>query len=194
MSAISGNSSLSALFTNLASYTQSQTTSTLGSALSGTATTSIAGATPSTSSTGGRHHHRTGGADGPQDAHQSSFFQQLQQTVTNALQQAQQNGTTQNPNSVITTALEKFFKQEGSQNSKSPNGQTAGAADSDGDADGSTAQSSTAFASQLESYGVDSGQFFQDFQTAVQNAQNGTVDPSTAFQNLPTGLSVDVNA
>ena len=46
----------------------------------------------------------------------------------------------------------------------------------------------------LQSFGVDPKQFFQDFQSAVQNAQNGQFDPSTAFSSFPPGTLVNTLA
>ena len=50
------------------------------------------------------------------------------------------------------------------------------------------------FAQTLQDYGIDSDQFQQDFQTAVQQAQGGQIDPSTAFASFPPGLIVDTTA
>jgi hypothetical protein len=43
----------------------------------------------------------------------------------------------------------------------------------------------------LQAMGVDPQQFHSDFLAAVQGAQGGQVDPSTAFQSFPPGTTVN---
>lgn len=169
---------------------------------SATSTTSAADGTTSTdaSQTGqvsGHHHHHGGGGSG-------AMFKQIQSAVTSALQTAQANGTDQDPNKVIEDAISSVLKNAGNGTSatgSSTTGSTQSAADPDGDGDGAangaaegSESAQQSFMQSLQALGVDPQQFHQDFLAAVQNAQNGNVDPSTAFQSFPPGSGVDTFA
>jgi hypothetical protein len=129
---------------------------------------------------GGGHHHHHGGA-----------LKQIQDSVTNALQSAQSNGSTANPNKIVEDAISQVL---GNNNAAvSPTG-----TDADGDGDGSGGSTPTsaaaktqAFFQTLQSFGVSPQQFKQDLLSAVKDAQNGTVNSSTAFQNFPVGSALD---
>jgi len=169
---------------------------------SATSTTSGVDGTTSTdaSQTGqiSSHHHHHGGGGG------GAMFKQIQSAVTSALQSAQANGTDQDPNQVIEDAISSVLKNAG--NGTSATGSTATGArqsvaypDGDGDTDANGAAEGSESAKQsffqgLQALGVDPQQFHQDFLAAVQNAQNGNVDPSTAFQSFPPGSGVDTFA
>lgn len=169
---------------------------------SGTSTTGAPDGTISTdaSQTGqisGHHHHHGGGGGG-------AMFKQIQSAVTSALQTAQANGTDQDPNQVIEDAISSVLKNAGNGTSATSSTiagatQSATDPDGDGDTDGSGAAEGAESARQsffqgLQALGVDPQQFHQDFLAAVQNAQNGNVDPSTAFQSFPPGSGVDTFA
>jgi hypothetical protein len=147
----------------------------------------------------GHHHHHHGGG--------SEMMSKLQSAVTSALQGAQANGSS-DPNSVIENAIASIFKQSadpsaaGSTTAQAAGGQAiVSNTDSDGDNDGSAAAGATAtssvqqaFFQALQQYGVDPQQFHSDFLAAVQQAQNGQVNPATAFQSFPPGTAVDTIA
>lgn len=169
---------------------------------SGTSTTSAPDGTISTDASqsgqvSGHHHHHGGGG--------GAMFKQIQSAVTSALQTAQANGTDQDPNQVIEDAISSVLKNAGNgtsaagANSTNSATQSASDPDGDGDSDASGAAEGSESAKQsffqgLQALGVDPQQFHQDFLTAVQNAQNGNVDPSTAFQSFPPGSGVDTFA
>lgn len=198
MSTIGSAGSVSGLYQFFQGVSVSNTTTPT----SGTSTTSAANGTTSTDAgqTGqisGHHHHHGGGSGG-------ALFKQIQSAVTSALQTAQANGTDQDPNKVIEDAISSVLKNAGngtSTTSSTATGATQSAADPDGDGDTSAkgaAEGSESvkqsFFQGLQALGVDPQQFHQDFLAAVQNAQNGNVDPSTAFQSFPSGSGVDTFA
>lgn len=169
---------------------------------SATSTTSAADGTTSTDSSqtgqvSGHHHHHGGGG--------GAMFKQIQSAVTSALQTAQANGTDQDPNKVIEDAISSVLKNAGNgtsaTGSSTTTGSTQSATDPDGDGDGGASgaaegseSAQQSFFQGLQALGVDPQQFHQDFLAAVQNAQNGNVDPSTAFQSFPPGSGVDTFA
>ncbi len=130
---------------------------------------------------GHHHHHGQGGA----------FFQQIQAAVTQALQSAKSDGSS-DPNQVVQDAIAKVLQAHGaagqagsaSSNQSAPTGGT-GSTSQDGDA------SRQAFMQLLQANGIDPQQFHNDFLAAIQNARGGQVDPSTAFKSFPTGSGVD---
>jgi hypothetical protein len=123
----------------------------------------------------------------------SSRIQQLQNAVVSALQSTQSNAGA-DPNQTVTNAIASIFK-----NNLNATSTSATDTDSD-DTANSTSTTSTAdtqesdFAQTLQDYGIDSQQFQQDFQNAVQQSQGGQVDPSQAFRSFPPGLIVDTTA
>jgi len=125
----------------------------------------------------GGHHHHHGGA-----------LKQIQDSVTNALQNAQSSGSTANPNKIVEDAISQVL---GNNNAAVPSstGDTDG---STGTTSGSSAASNTqSFFQTLQSFGVSPQQFQQDLLSAVKDAQNGNVNTSTAFQNFPVGSTLD---
>lgn len=168
-------------------------------ALSGNSSTSSASSTSSTTGTGatsaaqsiaqaaqsvgqvaqsisqafhGHHHHH-------------GALKQIQDAVTTALQSAQSSGSNSDPNKVVEDAIAQVL---GNNNSAV----SAIGGDGDGDNDASGTSTSPAINTQnffqtLQSFGVSPQQFQQDLLSAVKDAQNGTVNPSTAFQSFPTG-------
>lgn len=183
VSSVGGNAqSLYQFIQSLSGTTPAQSTgATSGTAASTTtssATQTIAQAAQSIGQAlqGGHHHHHHGGG-----------LQQIQDAVTNALQSAQSNGSTANPNKIVEDAISQVL---GNNNAAvSPTGTAAA---------GATASTSTSAASRtqaffqtLQSFGVSPQQFQQDLLSAVKDAQNGTVNSSTAFQNFPLGSALD---
>ena len=136
---------------------------------------------------GGHHHHGHGG-----------MFKQIESAVTSALQSAQANGNS-DPNKVIEDAIAKVFQNAGANGPSSGGAQQTSGSDPDGDGDTDAAgkadsdgnSSRQAFLQTLQSLGVDPQQFHADFLAAVQDAQNGQVNPATAMQSFPPGSNVD---
>jgi len=133
----------------------------------------------------------------------SAFFQQIQSAVTSALQSAQSNSSTTDPNQLIQQAISQLFKNQ--QNSTTGNSSQTNVAASDpdrdgdkdapgvADKDGSSTQS--AFTQLLQSNGVNARQFQQDFLSAVQSAQNGgSSDVGSVLSTFPPGSLVDTLA
>jgi hypothetical protein len=124
------------------------------------------------------------------------MFKKVEQAVTDALQSAQSSSSTSttDPNKAIEDALVKLF-----QNSNSSSA-TASAADPTASSK-ATAQTAAAnssdqqqFFQMLKDNGIDPKQFRQDLVAAMQQAQSGTVNPSTAFASFPPGTAVDTSA
>jgi hypothetical protein len=105
----------------------------------------------------------------------SALFNQIQTTVTNALQQAKASGSTKDPNQIVEDSIASLLKNFFSGKSAPP---TGGAP--------STPQSQLAFQTALKSAGISSQQFQSDFKAAVEDAQNGLASP------IPTGSTLDV--
>jgi cytoskeletal protein RodZ len=122
------------------------------------------------------HHHHHGG--------NSAQFQQIQQAVTQALQQAQSDPTA-DPNQVVEDAIQKAIANPTASDPSSASDPTTST---------TAAGSPEAFAQTLQSLGVTPQQFHEDFLAAVKNAQNGNVDPAAAFQSFPPGVGVDTTA
>jgi hypothetical protein len=184
VSSVGGNAqSLYQFIQSLSGTTQSPSTGATSGATSSTtsnsATQTIAQAAQSIGQAlQGGHHHHHGGA-----------LKQIQNAVTSALQSAQSNGSTSNPNKIVEDAISQVL---GNNNAAvSPTG-----TDADGDGPGasmptSAASRTQAFFQTLQSFGVSPQQFQQDLLSAVKDAQNGTVNSSTAFQNFPLGSTLD---
>jgi hypothetical protein len=197
MSSISTVGGGTSLYSFLQSVTQSnQPSSTAATSASTTDPTSNTESSSSTPVHG--HHHHHGKNSGGQDA----LFTQLQQTVTSALQSAEQDGT--DPNTAIEDAISKIFQNNnsatgtlGTAGSTGTNSEAAQAntpASLTGTSSSSTTpgtSSAQAFFQTLQSFGVDPQQFHQDFLAAAQGAQNGSTDPSAAFQSFPPGSLID---
>jgi len=178
--------------------------------LSGTSQSQAAGATTSTTSStdptqsatqavsGGHHRHRHGGGSG--------VFKQIQDAVTNALQTAQSSGTSSDPNQIVESAIAQVLKASTSAAGTTTPATTATATpttaaqtpstDPDGDGDPATeatggTSSMASFFQALQTAGIDPKQFHQDFLNAIKDAQGGQVNPSTAFQSIPVGSTID---
>ena len=105
---------------------------------------------------------------------------------------------------MIQNAIAQVLKsqQNGSSSSSSTSGTTSVAKndpDGDGDtdtpgvADSDSSTSQSTFAQLLQSNGVNSQQFQQDFLAAIQSAQNGgATNPSSVFSGFPTGSTLNV--
>lgn len=139
----------------------------------------------------GHHHHGHGGG----------LFKKIESAVTTALQSAQSDPSA-DPNKVVEDAIAKVFKDNGV---TPPNGTDASAGvkpndpDGDGDQDasgqgGGVSSAKSAFAQTLQGFGIDPAQFHSDFLAAVKDAQNGSSDPSSLFQDFPVGSTVDTTA
>lgn len=129
-------------------------------------------------------------ADGGQSY--GGLFKQIETVVTDALNAAKSDPSS-DPNQVIQNAITQFFQDNGL---TAPGSDATGNANSDPDHDGDTDAAGQAdndgatiqaFFQLLQSLGVDPQQFRQDFLAAIQDAQNGQVDPNTAFQSFPPG-------
>lgn len=188
MSSVSGIGS-SSIYQYLQAMQASQTGS--ASATQGATTSNpvnsddIAASQPAPKTHG--HHHGAGGGH-------SSRIQQLQAAVTSALQSAQSDPSA-DPNQVVESALASIFKN--GLNASSSTSSTSNPNETSDDATGQTTDADTqqaSFAQTLQEYGIDSSQFQQDFQTAVQQAQGGQINPNTAFQSFPPGVIVDTTA
>lgn len=143
---------------------------------------------------GAHHHHRGGGHGG------GAGFAKVQQAVTSALEAAQSNGSSTDPNQVIQDAIKQAFQQN--QAGGTSSAPTANGTDTGGDQDGSAAAGGStspdaarqAFAQTLQSFGVSEQQFHADFAAALQGAQGGQADASAAFKSFPAGSVVDTAA
>jgi len=187
MSQISASSSINQVLLqalqNAAADTQAQATA--ATTATSTAPTADTASNADQTVQGTQHHHHGHGG----------MFKKLQAAVASALQAAQSD-TSADPNKVIQDAIEKFFKD----NNITP--PTPGAArPDDGDRTRPTGQAATtddptrqAFMQMLQTYGVDAQQFRKDFLAAIQDAQQGQVDSSTAFKSFPPGSSVDTTS
>ncbi|HEY1685360.1 MAG TPA: hypothetical protein VGG19_11395 [Tepidisphaeraceae bacterium] len=198
MSAVSGIGN-SAIYQYLQATQASQSTQ---SGVSGSSSASSASSVQAainnsgSSKAHGSHRHQDDSAAmaQPGGTGGSQRMQQLQNAVVTALQTAKANPSSDS-NDIVQSAIASIFKN--SMNASAP--QAAGT-DADGDDDGSaTAASDTdteqsTFFDTLQQYGIDPQQFQQDFQTAVQQAQGGEIDSSTAFQSFPPGVIVDTTA
>ena len=196
-------SAISSISANLYQYSQNLSATTQAPATSAAAATTAATATAGATSTDGttsgqpvqghRHHHH-GGHSGA--GANSQLFQQVQQAVTSALQSSSQSGT--NPNQAVEDAITKVLQNNTSAVPQTPNGaaqantSASTASQRTTGAPGTPGTSSLqAFFQTLQSAGINPQQFQQDFASAVQNAQNGNADASTAFKSFPPGSVVD---
>jgi hypothetical protein len=183
------NPTLLQMLQNVAAETQSQAT----------AATSAANAAPTADTASntdqavqGTHHHHHG---------HGAMFKKLEAAVTSALQAAQSN-TSADPNKVIQDAIEKFFKDNNITPRTPPaDGQPGSAPPGSDNRTGAASQSAAAddsarqtFMQMLQTLGVDAQQFRKDFLAAIQDAQQGQVDSSTAFKSFPPGSSVDTTS
>jgi hypothetical protein len=105
----------------------------------------------------------------------SALFNQIQTTVTNALQQAKASGSTKDPNQIVEDSVASLLKNFFSGKSTPPTGSAP-----------STPQSQMAFQTALKSAGITPQQFQSDFKAAVEDAQNSLASP------IPTGSTLDV--
>jgi hypothetical protein len=196
ISSIGGGIDLSQYYQGVAGTNSASPASTTA------ATTAISSTDPTSSTDAGQqvhgHHHR--GGHGKGGGANSQLFSQLQTAVTSALQSATP-GT--DPNQTIEEAISQVFQNNNSAAQTGSETQQASTTDPNA-AQANTPLSTTpsgngtsgnsalqAFFQTLQSAGVNPQQFHQDFFTAVQNAQNGSVNPSTALQSLPIGSLVD---
>jgi hypothetical protein len=105
----------------------------------------------------------------------SALFNQIQTTVTSALQQAKASGSTKDPNQIVEDSVAALLKNFFSGKSTPPTGNAA-----------STPASQLAFQSALKSAGITPQQFQNDFKAAVDDAQNSAASP------IPKGSLLDV--
>ena len=185
VSSVGGNAqSLYQFIQSLSGTTASQSTGatsgTAASPTSNSATQTIAQAAQSIGQAlqGGQHHHH----------HHGGGLQQIQDAVTNALQSAQSNGSTSDPNKIVEDAISQVLGNNNAAVSSTTSGTAAAAS---GTTSTSAAANTQAFFQTLQSFGVSPQQFQQDLLSAVKDAQNGTVNSSTAFQNFPVGSALD---
>jgi hypothetical protein len=101
----------------------------------------------------------------------TALISQIQQTVTNALQAAKANGSTQDPNQIVEDSIASLLKNVLTGKGQPPS---------------STPASQQAFQGALQSAGISQQQFQTDLKAAIQDAQNGQAHP------LPTGTALDV--
>ncbi|HWC97732.1 MAG TPA: hypothetical protein VG456_13300 [Candidatus Sulfopaludibacter sp.] len=186
VSSVGGNAqSLYQFIQSLSGTTQSQSTGAASGATSSTtsnsATQTIAQAAQSIGQAlQGGHHHHHGGA-----------LKQIQNAVTSALQSAQSSGSTSDPNKIVEDAISQVLGNNNAAVS-STSGDTDGAASGTTGTSGTSAAANTqSFFQTLQSFGVSPHQFQQDLLSAVKDAQNGTVNNSTAFQNFQVGSTLD---
>jgi hypothetical protein len=121
----------------------------------------------------------------------SQFFAKIQQTVTNALQAAKANGSTEDPNEIVQDSIASLLKNMGVGGSAA---QTALAANSNTEetatADPATTQQT--FETLLQSSGISPEQFQSDFVAAIQEAQGGAASPTSGIGSLLKGAILDV--
>jgi len=182
MSAISSTGiSLSSFFQGVSVGSDAQTAQS--------AATSSTDSTASPQEVKGDHHHHHGGGGG-------GSFSKIEQAVTSALQSAQDDSSA-DPNSIIKDAISQVLQGSSQGSSPSATGSSTGAsadANTNSTATDQAAGSNQSFTSMLQSLGVDPQQFHADFMSAVQAAQGGQVDPSTALQSFPPGTTIDTTA
>ena len=168
--------------TSLVASGTSATPSTGTTPAGASATTQSTTGTTATPGIQGTHKHHGGGSD---------FFSKIQQTVTNALQAAKANGSTEDPNEVVKDSIASLLKNlgVGSGSAGAPlNADTN--TDEPGSADPTTTQQS--FQTLLQSAGITPQQFQSDFLAAIQESQNGSANPANAFAGLLKGTALDV--
>jgi hypothetical protein len=120
--------------------------------------------------------------------HGSSMIQEIQQSVISALKTAQANGDTTDPNQIVQHAIEQVL--QGGLSGSSQSAASAASANSPNSADAASQQ---AFLQTLQSYGVNSAQFHNDFLSAVQNvAANQGTDPGALLKKAPPGLIINL--
>ena len=118
-----------------------------------------------------------GGISGPGQLHGSgsALFSQIQQTVTNALQQAKASGSTKDPNQIVEDSIASLLKNIFSGKTPAPTGSAQ-----------SSPQSQLAFQTALKSAGITPQQFQTDFKSAVEDAQDSLASP------IEKGSTLDV--
>ncbi|HZZ43325.1 MAG TPA: hypothetical protein VFE58_10335 [Tepidisphaeraceae bacterium] len=197
MSSASIGGTGSSLYQFLQSISQQQqqqaasSTSSTSSTLATSAASAIGATTGTTSSSaiqgaGGHHGHHGGGG---------GMFKKLESAVTDALQSAQSDGSTDDPNQTIEDAITKVLN--GSTSSTSSSTDPSATTDPTTTSTSSTddAASRQDFFNTLQQYGIDPQQFKSDLMSAMQQAKNGgQADPSAAFKSFPPGVAVDVAA
>ncbi len=182
MSTISSLGSDQSVFSTLSNLAAGQQPTSQADASTGTAASSNQSGSTQTVHEG--HHHHHGGGKG------GALFNQLQSAVTSALESAQADGTDSDPNQIIQNTINKVLS--GQQNGST--GTTTSATDASAPTTTSTT-SKAAFQQLLASNGIDAQQFQQDFQAAIQEAQNGgSTDASGIFSSFPPGSAVDTTA
>jgi len=153
------------------------------------------------SANGVRHHHHL----------RRELFKKIESSVTDALQSISSDPSA-DPNKVVQDAIAKVLKDSGinlpatgqtqdAAAAATANGTTAKGKGSDPDQDGDVHGAGggprpqdtafQAFVQLLQSHGIDAKQFRQDFQTALDQARGGQVDPSTALKSFPPGTVID---
>jgi hypothetical protein len=182
MSTISSLGSDQSVFSTLSNLAAGQQQVSQANASTGTAASS--NQSGSTQTVHGGHHHHGGGKDG-------ALFNQLQSAVSSALESAQADGTETDPNQIVQDTIAKVLN--GQQNGST--GSTSSSADPSAPTTTSSTESKAAFQQLLASNGIDAQQFQQDFQAAIQSAQNGgSSDASSIYSNFPPGSAVDTTA
>lgn len=168
---------------NLASAVGAAATSSTTGSTASTANSSAASTTSGTSSATHSHHHRTA-------------MKLIQSAVSQALQQAQTTGTSEDPNKIVEDAIASVFKNGLTSPSETTASDTlAGqSADDPGTSNNLPDASTSTFLQALQNFGITPQQFQQDFTAAVKDAQNGSANINTALQSFPNGSNVDVMA
>jgi hypothetical protein len=159
------------------------------SASSTTATAAAATATDPTSqllsATGKhKHHHHGGGGGGKSD---SGGIQDLLNAVTTALNSSDPSA---DPNQVIQDTITKLLSGDGTgTDPTATNSNTTTLTAAPGTQ--TTAQS---FVATLKAHGVDLNQFKADLTAAVNNAQNGQINPAAALKSIAPGSALNLTA
>jgi hypothetical protein len=152
-------------------------TTEAASSSAASAVTTLTSGTPATGTQATAHHHHHGGG---------SKIKQIQDAVTTALQAAQASGNTEDPNTIIKSAIEQVLDAA---NNATPTTSTGTSTTETTSGTASTPQSQ--FEQTLQSYGVNPQQFQSDFLAAVKDAQGGQVNTANVFGSFPTGSQVD---
>lgn len=189
-------SAISSIGQQLYQFLQNITANSQSQAASATSATDATDATAAGTATsqlvqGAGHHHHHGGHGG--------MIKKIEQAVTDALNTASSSGSTSDPNTTIEDAIASVFKNSLDASSTSTSATTTNAAATDSNTNATSTASNgsatgQAFFQMLQSIGVDPQQFRQDFLAAMKDAQNGQVNPSTAFKGFPAGTLVDETA
>lgn len=186
VSGIGGNAQSLYQFIQALSGNASTSSASSASTASGTGATSAAQSIAQVAQSVGQAAQSIGQAVHGHHHHQGGALKEIQDAVTTALQSAQSSGSNADPNKIIESAIAQVL---------SGGSGAASGTDSDGDNDASATAptiNTQNFFQKLQAFGVTPQQFQQDLLSAVKDAQNGTVNSSTAFQSFPLGSALNV--